>query len=88
MSFFILQIPTLDRVPEDHPSREIENLEEFVGAFVVDSHDKMLECVFTSDLEGRARRFGTKELAFAFSQIGGLKQLPLMIVRIDGKGSA
>lgn len=87
MSFFILMVPEEEDFPEDHPAlREMPNVREFMGAFVVDSTLDTMKVTFTEDVINCARRFETAQMAYAFSQLGGLKHIPLEVHRIDGYG--
>jgi len=89
VSFYILQVPEEEDFPQDHPSlTEMPSVEEFMGAFVVDSEIDTMKVTFTEDLLDRARRFETAPMAYAFSQLGGLKAIPTNVIRIDGHGGA
>jgi hypothetical protein len=87
VSFYVLQVPEYDDFPGEHPSlTEMPNVKEFMGAFVVDSTIDTMQVTFTHDVIEQARRFETAQLAYAFSQLGGLKHIPTNILRIDGHG--
>lgn len=81
MSFYVLKVATEDQVPEGHASRDLIDLDDFAGGYVVDV-DSTTGIGLSRD-RAKARRFGTEQEAFAFSRIDDLRSVPLSITRVD-----